>query len=107
MYNFTDDPSPTLPTQINPTNNEVELVDGSDQGDELTAAFTGTEVVVTIQPPSGYTLVSQRFSNGTTGTLPVPAVGREVTYTFTYQVEESSTSTKKSGGGNFKVKKTG
>jgi len=105
-YNFTDDPSPTLPTQIDTGTNDVVLVDGSPQGDLLSAAFGGTQISVSIQPPSGWILKSQNFSNGGTGTLPVPSAGNEDSYTFSYEVENRSTSEKKSGTGTFKVKKT-
>lgn len=102
-YNFTDDATPDLPTQINAAN-EVELVDGSPQGDHLTAAYSGSTITVTVVPPSGWSLDDCSLPNN--GTLDVPRAGDEDVYSFTYTVKNSSTSEKKSGSGVFKVKKT-
>ena len=105
-YNFTDDPTPNLPTQFNAAN-EIELVDGSPQGDELTSDYSGSTITVTIVAPTGWTTTEQTFSNGGgSGTLTVPRPGNEDVYTFSYTVEDTG-GTKKSGSGVFKVKKTG
>lgn len=103
-YNFTNAATPTLATTILPASDEVDLVDGSPQGDYLTTAFRGTSVTVIITPPSGWTLTSVTWSSGN-GTFPVPAPGVENTYTFEYTVAQAGSS--KSNGGNFKIKKAG
>jgi hypothetical protein len=103
-YNFTDAPTPKLRTTNLPASGDVELMDGSPQGDYITSTYGGTTVVVTIEPPSGWTLTSVTWSCGN-GTLTVPDPGFEKVYTFDYTVSQSGAS--KSNGGTFKIKKAG
>jgi hypothetical protein len=104
-YNFNDVAAPSLPTTILAATGNVDLVSGSPQGDLLTSAYSGSSVTVTIVPPSGWTLAAVSWSDGGTGTLPVPNPGVENTYTFNYTVAQSGVS--KSSGGVFKIKKAG
>lgn len=103
-YNFTDAANPTLPTTIVPASGDVDLVDGSPQGDYITTAFAGTTVTVTIVPPSGWTLTSVNWSRGN-GTFTVPAPGIELSCDFNYTISQSGGS--KTNGGVFKIKKAG
>lgn len=102
-YNFNDVATPSLTTTILPATGDVDLVDGSDQGDLLTSRYSGTSVTVIIVPPSGWTLTSVSWSGGGNGTFTVPNPGVENTYTFNYTVSQSGAS--KSNGGVFKIKK--
>lgn len=102
-YNFTDAANPQLATFINAAY-EVDLVDGSPQGDFITTAFSGTSVTITIVPPSGWTLVSVDWDSGN-GTYTVPAPGTVVTRSFEYTVAQGAQ--QKSNTGVFKIKKAG
>jgi hypothetical protein len=102
-YNFTDDPSPDLPTLIDAAG-DVVLQDGSPQGDLITDAFSGRTVTVSIVPPSGWTLDDVTWTSGGTGTFPIPGVGEVDSYDFSYTVSQEGNS--KSNTGNFKIKKT-
>lgn len=104
-YNFTDAATPSLATTILPASGDVDLVDGSPQGDYITTSFSGSTVVVTIVPPSGWTLNSVSWSSGN-GTFSVPSPGVEDIYTFNYTVSQSG-GPSKSNGGMFKIKKAG
>lgn len=104
-YNFNDVAAPSLLTTILPASGDVALVNGSPQGDYITSAYSGSTVSVTIVPPSGWTLTSVSWSNGSSGTFTVPNPGVENTYTFNYTVSQSGAS--KSNGGVFKIKKAG
>jgi hypothetical protein len=105
-YNFNDVAAPSLPTFIPAGSDAVELVDGSPQGDLLSSSYSGTSVFVTIAPPSGWTVTAVSWSNGSSGTLVVPAPGIEVTYTFNYTISQTGQASK-SNGGVFKIKKAG
>lgn len=101
-YNFRDDPSPTLPSVIDPTGG-VALEDGSPQGDLLTSSFGGSQVSVSIEPPSGWSLDSVIWDSGGSGTFDVPPAGTEEAHDFTYTVSQNGSS--KQGQGTFKLKK--
>lgn len=103
-YNFTDAATPSLRTTIMPASGDVDLIDGSPQGDYITSEFEGTTVSVTIVPPSGWTLTSVTWSSGN-GTFTVPNPGVEDIYTFNYTVAQTGAS--KTNGGVFKIKKAG
>jgi hypothetical protein len=103
-YNFTDAPTPSLPTAIMPATNNVELVAGSPQGDYITAAYGGSTVTVTIVPPSGWTLTTVTWSGGS-NILTVPRPGVEDSHDFSYTVTQGGTS--KTNGGVFKIKRAG
>src|SRR5690606_28616656 len=102
-YNFTDEANPQLATFINAAY-EVDLVDGSPQGDFLTTAYSGSTVTSTIVPPDGWNLVSVDGDSGN-GTYSVPAPGQVVTRSFEYTVAQGAQ--QKSNSGVFKIKKTG
>lgn len=104
-YNFTDDPSPELPTTIDPATGAVALDEGSPQGDYLTHAFSGRTVSISILPPSGWTLDDVTWSGGGTGTFTVPVAGQEETHSFTYTVSQNGSS--QNDGGVFKIKRAG
>lgn len=103
MYNFTDDPSPDLTTFID-TSGNVQLTDGSPQGDLITDEFGGTSVSISIIPPSGWSLSSVEWNTGN-GTYSVPSSGNEDTYSFDFTVSQGAQ--QKSNSGVFKIKKTG
>jgi hypothetical protein len=102
VYNFHDEPTPSLPSAIDSTG-KVTLLDGLEQGDELSASFSASSVQVSIQPPSGWSLQSVNWSNGTTGVLSVPPPGEEVSHRFNFTLAQNGTSL--TGTGKFKVKK--
>jgi hypothetical protein len=81
------------------------LTQGPDQGDELTASFTGSSIKVSITPPRGWSVQSVRWSNGTTGVLTVPAPGVEESHRFDFTLAQNGTALTCTG--KFKVKKTG
>lgn len=101
-YNFFDDPAPSLPTEIDVTG-AVVLEDGTPQGNLLSSKFSAGSVSVSIIPPSGWTLDSVTWSNGSAGVLPVPNPGVEETHTFEFVVSQRDE--KRAGNGNFKIKK--
>lgn len=103
MYNFNDDPSPDLTTFIN-TAGDVQLTDGSPQGDLITDEFGGSSVSISIIPPSGWSLSSVEWNTGN-GTYSVPSSGNEDTYSFDFTVSQGAL--QKSNSGVFKIKKTG
>jgi FtsP/CotA-like multicopper oxidase with cupredoxin domain len=103
-YNFNDAAAPSLSTTILAATGNVDLVNGSPQGDYITSAYTGSTVTVTIVPPSGWTLTSVSWSSGS-NTLTVPNPGVEETHSFNYTVTQNGSS--KSNGGVFKIKKAG
>ncbi len=103
MYNFRDDPSPALQCTIDATGSAM-LTQGPDQGDELSSGFTGSSIQVSIKPPSGWSLQSVRWSNGSTGVLGVPAPGVEESHRFDFTLAQNGTALTCTG--KFKVKKT-
>ena len=102
-YNFTDDPTPDLTTHLDAAG-DVQLTAGSPQGDFITNEFSGSTVVVTIVPPSGWNLTSVEWSSGN-GTFTVPSPGVVETYSFDFTVSYGAL--QKSNSGVFKIKKTG
>ncbi|PRQ03380.1 hypothetical protein ENSA5_16450 [Enhygromyxa salina] len=102
-YNFTDDPSPTLNTVLEPTTGAVVLADGAIQGNLITDQFSGGDVSVSIVPPSGWSLDDVQWTTGGTGTFAVPPVGEEHNHGFTYTVSHNGSS--QSSAGSFKIKK--
>ena len=103
-YNFTDEQYPSLKTTIDAAGTSVTLEDGTPQGDLLTVNFYGEHVQVSIVPPEGWSLDEVLWDSSSTGTLPVPAAGTEVTHNFTYKVSQAGSGTLSSGGA-FKIKK--
>ena len=103
-YNFRDDPSPSMPIQIDATG-ALSLADGTPQGDLLTDAFSGTSVAVSVVPPRGWSLDSVDWPNGGRGTFSVPGPGVEEIHAFTYTVSQGGQSM--SGSAQFKIKKQG
>lgn len=102
MYNFRDEPSPSLPSTIDSTGSAT-LTQGLDQGDLLSESFPGGSVQVSIQPPSGWSLQSVSWSNGTGGVLSVPPPGVEESHRFDFTLAQDGTSLTCTG--KFKVKK--
>lgn len=103
-YNFDDDPSPTLPTTVDAAG--VDLVDGSPQGDLISESSEIRTVSISIQPPTGWTLVSVTWTSGGNGTYSVPSNPGEVsTHEFDYTVAQTGASY--SSSGVFKIKKAG
>lgn len=102
MYNYTDEPSPSLQSTID-ASGALTLTQGLDQGDLLTAAFSGGSVQVSIKPPTGWSLQSVNWSNGTSGVLSVPQPGVEESHRFDFTLAQNGTSL--SCAGKFKVKK--
>jgi hypothetical protein len=103
-YNFRDDPTPAMPTEINVTGGVI-LASGTPQGDLITENFTGSSVSVSIIPPRGWALDSVVWSGGGGGTFSIPAQGVEETHSFTYTVSQNGTSL--TNGGDFKIKNQG
>jgi hypothetical protein len=103
VYNFRDEPLPTLPSTIDAASGVATLVQGPEQGDLLTDSFKAGSVQVSIQPPTGWSLQSVNWSNGTSGVLSVPAPGIEEFHRFDFTLAQNGTSL--SGTGKFKVKK--
>ncbi len=104
MYNYRDEPSPSLQAVID-ANGAVTLAQGLDQGDLLTAAFSDPAVQVSIQPPTGWSLQSVTWSNRSTGgVLSVPAPGQEESHQFDFTLAQNGTALTCKGG-KFKVKK--
>lgn len=103
MYNFRDEPSPSLASTIDATGSAT-LLQGPEQGNLLSESFTGGSVLVSIQPPTGWSLQSVDWSNGTGGILSVPAPGVEESHRFNFTLAQNGTSL--TGTGKFKVKKS-
>lgn len=103
-YNFTDDPAPVLPSDVDSTGTLI-LVDGTPQGDLITDRFTGSTVSVSIAPPRGWSLDSVTWTEGGSGTFSIPEPDVEESHPFVYAVSQNGTS--KTGGGHFKIKKQG
>lgn len=104
MYNFRDEPTPSLQSTIDATTGTVTLTQGLDQGDLLSAGFTASSIQVSIKPPSGWSLQSVQWSNGSSGVLSVPAPGVEESHRFDFTLAQNGTSL--TCAGKFKVKKT-
>lgn len=104
MYNFRDEPSPSLQSTIDATGSAT-LTQGLDQGDELTSGFSGSSIKVSINPPTGWSLQSVQWSNGSGGVLSVPAPGVEEAHRFDFTLAQNGTALTCTG--KFKVKKAG
>ena len=102
-YNFVDEPSPVLPSYIDPSSGSLVLENGSPQGDLITKEFTGSAVSVSITPPRGWTLDQVTWPSGGSGTFSIPEEGVEESHSFTYTVSQNGTSL--TDGGQFKIKK--
>lgn len=103
-YNFQDEPTPRLPSQID-TSGGVTLQNGTPQGNLITTAFPGRNVSISVLPPRGWALDSVVWPNGGGGTFSIPAPGVEETHPFIYTVSQSGQSL--TGSGHFKIKKQG
>ncbi len=103
MYNYRDEPSPSLQSTIDPASGALTLTQGLDQGNLLTEAFSAGSVNVSIQPPTGWSLQTVNWSNGTGGVLSVPPPGVEESHRFDFTLAQNGTSL--SCAGKFKVKK--
>ncbi len=101
-YNFTDEAQPNLNAVIGPTG-DVDLANGTIQGDLITDAFSDRSISVSIVPPTGWSLDAVVWSGGGTGTLSVPDPGVETSHPFTYTVSQNGTSL--SASGTFKLKR--
>jgi hypothetical protein len=102
VYNYRDEPTPSLQSTFDATG-ALTLTQGLEQGDLITDAFSGGSVQVSIAPPSGWSLQSVNWSNGTSGILSVPPPGVEVSHRFDFTLAQNGTSL--SCAGKFKVKK--
>jgi hypothetical protein len=103
VYNFRDEPSPSLLSTVDTASGIATLIQGSEQGDFLSESFTGGSVSVSIQPPTGWSLQSVNWSNGTPGVLSVPPPGVEESHRFDFTLAQNGTSL--TGTGKFKIKK--
>ncbi|MFO7564540.1 MAG: hypothetical protein R6X02_17985 [Enhygromyxa sp.] len=102
-YNFTDEPTPVLHSQVDSTGT-LTLVNGTPQGDLITDEFSGESVTVYIAPPRGWSLDSVDWPNGGNGTFPIPEPDVEETHPFNFTVK-SKDGTNLSSNGHFKIKK--
>ena len=102
MYNYRDEPTPSLQSTFD-ASGALTLTNGLDQGDLLTEAFSAGSVQVSITPPSGWSLQSVNWSNGTSGVLSVPPAGVEESHRFDFTLAQNGTS--HTCAGKFKVKK--
>ncbi|MEZ4302949.1 MAG: hypothetical protein R3B70_48950 [Polyangiaceae bacterium] len=101
-YNFQDDPSPIMPAAVN-SSGTVVLVAGSDQGDLITSAFSGSTVSISISPPRGWSLDTLTWVNGGNGTFSIPPLGTEDTHPFIFTVSKNGSS--QTNTGQFKIKR--